>query len=206
MRRRRAPFGALVACAAAGLALAACGIPTQPTASPISPNQLPAHLPPARPTVTPCTKSGCISVDVYFVTPSAHLAPFARVVPRDAKLATVVRSLLAGPTAAEQADGITTALGSDIHLLSTDVTAGNKIATLDFSAGFGTLSGIREVLGVAQVVYTVTAIMPGAGVIFEIAGAQTEVPLETGRLWTGAVHEVQYASLLTPTTPATTTP
>ena len=206
MRRRRRALGVLGAVLVGGLALSACGIPTQPSASPISGSQSQARLPPRTP-VSPCTKSGCVSVDVFFVTRTAHLAPVGRVVPRDAELDTVIRSLLGGPTAPEQADGITTVLGPAIQLLSATVTNKTKTATLDFNADFEALSGTQEVLGVAQVVYTVTAFMPDAAVTFEIAGFPIEVPVGTGALATTAVHESQYASLRTPTaTTPTTTP
>lgn len=206
MRRLRRALGPLAAVAAAGLALAACGIPTQPSASPVSARQVKPRNPVSQPTSSPCTKSGCTRVDVFFLVPDGRLRSVTRVVPSPPKATTVIGALLAGPTTSERADGFTTALGNRIRLLSSDQTAKKKTVTLNFNANFGTLSGYRWILGVAQVVSTVTSVMPGAGVIFEIAGAQTEVPLETGRLWTGAVHEVQYASLLTPTTPATTTP
>ncbi len=198
-------LAALVALAAGGLALSACGIPTQRTASPISTRGTHISLPHTQPTISPCTKSGCIPIDVYFVTAGGRLKPTGRVVPRDATLATIIHSLLSGPTTAEQALGIRTTLGTGIRLLSATVTA-KKSATLDFNTHFFTLSGTQEVLGVAQVVYTVNSIMPGAGVTFEIEGGPIEVPVESGALATTiAVHESQYASLLTVTTPTTTT-
>jgi spore germination protein GerM len=195
----------VVALAAGGLTLGACGIPTQPSASPISAGA-PRTRPPTRPTVSPCTKSGCVTVDVYFVAHTDHLTPVKRVVPRDTKLATVVRSLLYGPTTAEQADGVRTVLGAGIRLLSASVTSKNKVATLNFNTRFFTLFGTQEVLGVAQVVFTVTSVIPGAGVTFEIETGPTEVPVETGALATTiVVHETQYASLRTPTAPTTAT-
>lgn len=208
LRARRAlgALGALAALAAGGLTLGACGIPTQRAASPISTGGTHISLPHTQPTISPCTKSGCVPVDVYFVTASGRLKPAGRVVPRDATLTTIIRSLLSGPTTAEQALGIRTTLGTGIRLLSASVTADKKSATLDFNTHFFTLSGDQEVLGVAQVVYTVNSIMPGAAVTFEIEGGPIEVPVETGALATTiAVHESQYASLLTITTPTTTT-
>jgi spore germination protein GerM len=207
MTRRRRAVGAAGASAvvlACGLALGACGIPTQLTASPISAN-LSQTRPPTRAPVSPCTKSGCVSVDVYFVTRTGHLGPVDRVVPRVSELATAIRSLLAGPTAPEEAEGITTVLGADIVLQSTSVTSKKKIVTLDFNADFGTLSGPQEVLGVAQVVYTVTSVSPGAGVTFEIDDVPIEVPVETGVAVTTPVHEAQYLALRTTTVPTTTT-
>lgn len=203
-RACRAPrvLGAIASVATVAVVLSACGVPTQPSALPISTRPTRTRLPDTHP-VEPCTKSGCINVDVYFVMPNGHLSPAARVVPPHVKLTTVVAALLDGPTPPEQVKGVVTALGRGIHLTFARVT-GNSV-TLDFTADFGALSGAQEVLGVAQVVYTVTSFSPGVGVTFEIAGATIDVPVETGVLWNGPVHESQYAALLTTTTVPTTT-
>jgi len=205
VRRPWRSLGALGALALAGLALGACGIPTQQSASPISARQLQTRLPSTRPTVNPCTKSACTPVDVFFVGPDGRITPVGRVAPPHPKISTVIDALLGGPTPPERAKGIVTALATGIHLLSSQETSQKKIISLDFSGDFGILSGTQEVLGVAQVVYTVASIRPGFGVIFEIEGVHIEVPVETGALSTGAVHESQYATLLTATAPTTTT-
>ncbi|HVC15372.1 MAG TPA: GerMN domain-containing protein [Acidimicrobiales bacterium] len=205
MRRRPRSLGVVAVAAVAGLALASCGIPTQPSASPIAAGQIQPTLPVTQPTASPCTKSGCTKVTVFFVTSAGRLRAYQRVVPTPPKIGTVIGALLVGPTTKERATGTQTALGSGIRLTSVQQTPNRKTVTLNFNGRFGTLSGARERLGVAQVVYTVTAVKPDVGVIFEIDNAQTEVPLETGFLWTGPVHEAQYATLLTPTTTTTTT-
>ncbi|MGH9100663.1 MAG: GerMN domain-containing protein [Acidimicrobiales bacterium] len=198
---------ALMALVVGALVLGACGVPTQPSASPISTGRSHISLPPTRPTVSPCTRSGCVSVDVYFVTTDDYVVPADRVVPRDAELSSVVRSLLSGPTPAEQAKGIRTALGGGIRLLSASVTDGDKIATLNFNTHFFTLSGPQEVLAVAQVVFTVTSVAPDTGVTFQIDGGPIPVPVGTGALATTiVVHASEYASLRTPTRTLTTTP
>lgn len=206
MRAPTRTLGVLVALAAAGLALSACGIPTQPTASPISAAQLRSTLPANSQASSPCSPA-CGNVTVFFVAPGGHVRPESRVVPLPPKVRTVVNALLAGPTESERVKtGISTALASGIRLRSAEETAKKKTVALTFNADFGTLSGTKWVLGVAQVVYTVSSITPGVGVIFEIAGAQTEVPLETGALSTKPVHESEYASLLTAHATTTTTP
>ncbi len=198
-------LGALGALAVAGLALGACGIPTQRSAGPISARQLKTRLPSTRPTVSPCTKSACTPVDVFFVGPDGRLTPVGRVAPPHPKISTVIDALLGGPTPPERAKGIGTALGTGITLLSVQQASQSSTVVLDFSADFGILSGLQEVLGVAQVVYTVASIRPGFGVIFEIEGVHIEVPVQTGALSTGAVHESQYATLLTSAASTTTT-
>lgn len=206
--RRRCAYRALAATSAVamcGLLLAACGIPTQPSASAIPASQLHARRPVTPPTESPCAK-GCTSINVYFVSSKGRLVPVGRIAPPHDKVGAVVGAMLAGPTPAERATGFSTALPTDIRLLSTTETLKRRTITLNFSVDFATLSGPQEVLGVAQVVYTVSSITPGVGVIFEIASVPVQVPLETGRLVNGAVHVPQYESLLTTTVPTTTTP
>lgn len=202
MSRPSRTISALAAVAICGVTLGACGIPTQPSASPLSTRETQA-LPATPQTISPCTK-GCTNVDVFFVGRESRLTPAKRVVPHDAKIRTVIDALLGGPTQVERQGGISTALTAGTRLVSVVQTTKKKTMTLNFSADFGTLSGTREVLGVAQVVYTVSAFRPGVGVIFEIAKSQLEVPVETGAFVTGAVHESQYAALLTTTAPAST--
>gem|GEM_PF-4560162 len=206
MSGRRRTLAASAALSAA-LGLAGCGIPTQPSASPISAAQVAPSLPASHPTVGPCTKSGCTPVDVYFLASGGRLRPIVRFVPSPPKIRTVVGALLGGPTPTEVATThLGTALGSRIVLHAVAETSKKDTITLTFNGAFGTLSGTKWVLGVAQLVYTVVSVRPGAGVIFEIDGAQTEVPLQTGALWTGPVHESQYAALLTPASSAPSTP
>ncbi len=199
MRTAWRSVGALAAAAIGGVMLTACGIPTQPTASPIS-TKAPLTVTPR--TVNLCT-TGCTPVDVFFVARTGHLTALKRVVPPHTGVRDVVEALLGGPTQSERQAGITTALTAGTRLVSVSQTAKKDTVTLDFSADFGTLSGTREVLGVAQVVYTVSAFRPGVGVIFEIAKSQLEVPVETGAFVTGAVHEAQYAAVLTTAAPTT---
>jgi spore germination protein GerM len=199
----------LAAVAIGGLALGACGIPTQPSASPISSSQFQGRLNSGRHTEPPCTQSVCVPVDVYFEAKSGRLTAVGRVVLPHAKIGSVIGALLDGPTAPERADGIESAFGPRIHLLSGTETQRKRTVTLDFTPNFGALSGSKEVLSVAQVVYTVTAytltaVKPDVGVIFELGTAPIEVPVESGALADTAVHEVQYAAMLTTTTPKTT--
>jgi Sporulation and spore germination len=197
--------GAAGVLAAAGCTLAACGIPTQLSASPISASQIRTPLPVTPTTVSPCAKSACTKVDVFFVAPTGRLAPVTRVAPPHPRITTVISALLAGPTASERATGFSTALGAGIKLLSDHQTTRRKLITLNFGIGFETLSGTQEVLGVGQVVYTVDAVNPSYGVIFETDGVAISVPEGTGRFVTGAVRVSEYAGIRTPTLPTTTT-
>lgn len=209
MRRLRAGrasrlLGAFTALAIGGIALAACGIATGPSASPISASQFRVRLHSSPPPFKPC-QSGCVQIGVFFATRTGRLTAVDRDVPVTAKVSTVIQALLAGPNAADRTIGLETDLGTDIHLRSFAETVKKKSVKLNFTGNFAELSGAQAELAVAQVVYTVTSYLPGVGVTFETVGATIEVPVETGALSDTAVHEGQYSALLTTTAPKTTT-
>jgi spore germination protein GerM len=196
---------------AAGVLAGGCGIPIEATARTISPAQVPPNVLEPPSTTTPsdsgsCT-SDCVTVSVYFTSAGTHVVPVSRPVPATSdSLTTVLGLLFKGPNAGEQGLDIQSALGTRVHLLS-PVQVAHGVATVDLNAAFGTLSGNREILAVAQVVYTVSAPNSASlGVEFEIDGAQTEVPLATGALSPVPVHESQYASLLSPASSTTSAP
>ena len=190
----------------AGALLAACGVPTETTARDIPAGQVPFHLlSPSSPAPAVACAKGCVPVSVYFVTTGRYVTPETRNVLLPGSVTEAVDVLLNGPTTKELQSGIQTALGGGIKLISSR-KSGN-VVTLDFNPSFVQLSGSQEVLGVAQVVFTVAArLSPEIGVLFEIGGYGTDVPTATGRLVSAPVHESQYASLLAPgaTTPGTT--
>lgn len=200
--------GALgVAVAACGLALAACGIPTQATANnvPVTP-KVNAPAPGASTPVKP-TRAGDVPLTVFFIWKGNSIVPTPRYVKPPASVATAVDTLLAGPTTHElYSEGITTALSPNIKLLH--VSRVGAVETIDFTTRFGSLSGTRETLGVAQVVFTVAeAVQPDIGVLFEINGIPIPVPIAAGvgGLDGSPVHQSDYASLRPQTTPTATT-
>lgn len=203
--RRRSVASAAVA-GLATFALAGCGIPTGQAASPIAASQLPGRVVSRNPSSkVPSTDSGLVQVDVYFTSTNAYVLPEARYVKPHASLATVIGTLLlaGGPSTTERFKGIQSALSSQIHLLSSHVAS--NVVTANFSAGFGQLSGTQEILGVAQVVYTVAAnLRTNVGVLFEIDGVPIDVPVASGALESGPVHESQYGTLLSPAASPTT--
>ena len=196
-----ATMAALSACALAG-----CGIPTEQAARPIAASQLPGRVVPHIPSrKIPTTDSGLVQVDVYFTSTNAYVLPEARYVKPHASLATVIGTLLLadGPSTTERFKGVQSALSPQIHLLSSHVAS--NVVTVNFSAGFGQLSGTQEILGVAQVVYTIAAnLRASVGVLFEIDGVPIDVPVASGALESGPVHESQYSTLLSPAAPPTT--
>ncbi len=79
------------------------------------------------------------------------------------------RELVAGPTPAELADGLTSAVPADTELL--DVNLADGVATVDLSSAYTTGGGSLSMMArVAQVVFTATQFDNADGVEFWIEG------------------------------------
>jgi len=186
VRRRRALCAVLVG----GLALAACGIPTQRQPSSISPSRVPLHL--ASPggagttTTQPDAKSE-VQVTVYLLNADNDLVPLHRFVQVPAPLSSIITAMLGGPTQADENDGVYTAIPSDVAMISPPATQG-LVVTVNFNDAFGQITGADAELAVAQVVATVVAQgKPETSVLFEIDGQPISVPISSGAQVSGPV-------------------
>jgi len=114
-----------------------------------------------------------------------------------ASLTSILTAMLAGPTRNEEAQGITSAIPTDVDVLSV-VTRGS-VVTVNFNLEFGEITGANAELAVAQVVYTVaTQDGLGTGVLFEIDGTPTPVLIASGEQVSQPVTVSQFVT--TPTT------
>jgi spore germination protein GerM len=166
------------------LVATSCAIPTQSTPSTMSPSKVPFGLlnphPPTTTTTTQPKPASFSPVTVYFLNSTAKLTGALRYVAAPAPLDAVIRAMLAGPFGSETSQGITTAIPSDVALLSV-VPPQNNIVTVNMNTAFGTITGNNTELAVAQIVATVVADTgPNTGVIFEIDGQRTSVPIANG--------------------------
>jgi spore germination protein GerM len=86
-----------------------------------------------------------------------------------------------------------------------DAKLAGGIATIELGPEFLNLPGPEQSLGMAQIVYTVTAVPTGIGrVRFRVNGRAIAVPLANGQPTTGSVSRDDYSTLLAPTPNATT--
>jgi spore germination protein GerM len=204
--------GGVLAALSVLLLASGCGVGSTGGPSAIPKNQVPFHLltrvvPTTTTTVAPVATA---AVTVYFVEPGhQHLVAAPRAVPAPPSVRTVLEELLAGPTTAERATGVRTALTDAVHLLAVRpsvVKPTTDTVTVDFNTAFGLISGTQQVLAVAQVVYTITS-QAGRqiGIQFQIEGVTTDVPTATGAEVGGPVFYRQYESLTPATTTSTTT-
>jgi germination protein M len=124
-----------------------------PTTTAVQPT-VATTAPASTPTSTSASQPNLVDVKVYFLR-DERLVIAHRQVPGPAILREAVIELLAGPTAAELAAGLTSTLPTDTTLL--DVNLADGLATVDLSSDFGTGRGSLSMIArVAQVVFTIT--------------------------------------------------
>jgi spore germination protein GerM len=199
-RARRVRLAALAVVPLAVFA-AGCAIPTQGSPSAIAASRVPFHLldphPPTTTTTTQPKPSSYVGVKVFFLNANAldALTPTDRLVSAQAPLTAIIAALVSGPTIGDSAAGLTTAIPSDVIVLSAATTAPN-VVTVNFNATFGQITGTATEQAVAQVVSTVVnEVGFGTGVIFEIAGQHINVPIANGSQVAGPVYLLQVVNL-----------
>ena len=146
------------------------------------PSKVPFDLLNPHPPTTTTTQpkpSSYVAVQVFFLNATNVMTPVQRFVAAPAPLTAVITSMLAGPTKAETTKGLTTAIPSNVSVLSATTQAG--IVTVNMNAAFGAITGTNIELAVAQIVATVCAENgPTTGVLFEIDGQRISVPIANG--------------------------
>ena len=192
VKGRGAACAVLVGGIALAVCLAACGIPTQAQPSTISPSRVPLGL--ASPggsgtTTTQPNAKSYVQVTIYLLNTDNTLAPVHRFVQVRAPLNSIITALLGGPTQADENDGVYTAIPSDVAVLPTTPPQGS-VVTVNFNDAFGQITGADAELAVYQVVATVVAAQGklDTGVLFEIDGAPTSVPVSSGAQVSGPVY------------------
>jgi len=166
----------------AALALGACGVPVDRQPAALSRSGIPfGLLDPSSPTTTATTAPSPIEVpvQVFFIAPTGRLASVERDVPVAAPdLAVVLGALVAGPTEADAAAGLQSALPAQTTVLGATIAGG--IATVNLGGTFGQLVGPPQIQAVAQVVFTASSVPGVTGVTFELSGLAVEVPVASG--------------------------
>jgi spore germination protein GerM len=178
--RQRLLTAALLAVVA--LLAGACAIPTQGAPVSIAPSRIPFNLRnPNLPTTTTTQPKSFVAVKVFFVDENTgQLQPAQRFLASgSASLTDILGALMAGPSSSDVANGTSTAIPSDVAVLST--TAAGTIVTVNMNSAFGEITGTDLELAVGQIVATVAAANGnGTGVLFQIDGQRTSVPVANG--------------------------
>ena len=193
---------ALVPAVVASVAVfaAACSIPTQSQPSAIASSRVPFHLLDPHPPTTTTTQpkqASYVPVKVFYLNTNANdrLQAVVRYVSAPAPLVSIISALLAGPSSGDSAAGLTTAIPTDVAVLSATST-GPKLVTVNFNNAFGQITGNATEEAVAQVVATVANETGAAtGVMFEIEGQHTSVPVANGSEVAGPVYLLDFANI-----------
>lgn len=187
MRARRL----LLVLSTATVLVAACGISTEDEPRVVQPDELPGTLarPPGPDPAATRAAPGVTVVQVFLVR-GPRLEAVTREVPAPATLAETLHVLLRGPTPDEQRSGLRSALSPDVRLDSA-VMSGN--ALVDVTPLHG--EGEEQILGVAQLVFTATALPDIRSVSVSLEGQPVEVPTGDGTLKRAPLNRADFASV-----------
>lgn len=193
MRSRRLAVGLTVAAVLA----AGCGLPTDGDPQELATDDLPSDLvaPAQDEDERPLPPSETVPIDLYFDAGEETLVVATRDHPAPANLASVVRTLLEGPTEQERDDGLSTAIPAEWTLVEATLTVETGVGTVDLDTGETSLTGDELRRAFAQLVLTITELEGVDSIRFLANGEPTEVPIDDGTSEDGAVTVSDYRSL-----------
>jgi spore germination protein GerM len=130
---------------------------------------------------------------VVFLAKNGRLIRAERKLAPPVTLERMLTKLAQGPTRAEVAGGIRSALPDDETFQSVSLTGGT--ATVDLGQPFTALSGSDQLLALAQIVWSLTS-RPGIGQVqFTLNGAAIDIPRANGSLTPSPVSRDDYLPL-----------
>jgi spore germination protein GerM len=139
------------------------------------------------------SQSGAVSEVLYFIK-DGRLAAVSRSLPQTPAAGQQLRDLLAGPTDAEQPQGLTSALaGTELGLT---VAIVNGRATVELATALEGTGRTDDILAFAQIVCTLTSRSDVTTVTFTRAGQHVEVPRADSSLTREPLTSADYASLI----------
>lgn len=182
---------ALAVAVAAGSFLTGCGMGVDAAPHVVSNKDVPfALLGPAPPTTGPAATGEYVTL--YLAGPD-RLAAVSLELPSPVTFAEVLGALDRGPTASQAGAGLESPLSTAAPL--TFVGVQSTTVTIDISSGFTKLSEQDQILAMAQLVYTLTALPDVDSVDVRIGGRRANVPTGKGTLSGGPLARADYATL-----------
>jgi spore germination protein GerM len=155
------------------MVLGACGIPLDQ-----EPRLLDVEVPTEAADASSSRSDLPVNAKVYFVDDDRLVAVSRRIA--DTAPTTALEALLRGPFTAEMELSIRSAIPAGTAVLG--VAVSDFVATVDLSPEFTLVGGDEEILAVAQIVATASAVEGVDGVILAIDGTRRNAPVAEGRL------------------------
>lgn len=173
---------------------AACGVPLDTEPQALRGGDVPAELRQELPTQTTTTLAAgpASPVTIYLAGPE-RLVAVVRQVSAPASVEKVLQQLFTGPTKAESAQGLRTAISPGTTVLGAAVEA--KLVSIDLSGDFAVGSPPDQIIAFAQVVFTATKLEGVGGVVFTRNGRRLEVPTGDGSITSTPLGPASYPQL-----------
>lgn len=193
LRRRVVALGALAA------VVSACGLPTDTRARPVEQAKLPPLL--AAPTGTAAEPSTSLAGTIHtayavWYIGAGQLVPAERMLELGAPYAELIEVLAAGPTEEETTtEGWRSVVAAGTVV---GVSLSGGVATIDLAPTFSEVAAADQILGVGQLVLTITE-YPGIGQVrLTIGGEPIKIPLPDGTQVGRDVARDDFLALTTP--------
>ncbi|OJF11374.1 GerMN domain-containing protein [Couchioplanes caeruleus] len=170
----------------------ACGVPTQDEPHPVTLPRRPLN---ASPSAAASEPAGEVA-QVLCLVRDNRLAQTVRRVGAVPGPQRQLDQLIAGPTPAEQAQGLSTALATTT--LTVTVPPGAAVATVEISEADDNAARSDEVLAYGQIVCTLTSRADIAAVSFHRDGQPLQVPRGDGTLSSEPLRAADYRILIGP--------
>lgn len=188
VRGRGGPASAALA---ALVLAAACGVGPQGTPVRISAEDVPADLRVTGGSTTTSSPEDTRRVEVFLVA-NRGLVGVGREVPADEPLLQgTLDALAAGPTTAEAASGLRSALPAEGRIDAGKVDG--RVATVDLPSSFVELTPAEQGAALAQLVYSATTVSGVDAVRFTVGGKPVAVPRLDGTLTREPVTRADFA-------------
>ncbi len=134
-----------------------------------------------------------VALSVYLVRENRLVHVTRETSPDQSDVEAVVKAAVAGPTAPEARAGLWSAIPPATSVRSVELH--DSIATIDLSSDLAAIGGRDEILAVAQIVHSVTALPDVNAVMFLLDGAVASVPRPDGVLDSGPLTAQDYLEL-----------
>lgn len=134
-----------------------------------------------------------VALSVYLVRDNRLVHVTREAPPAPSHVEAVVTAAIDGPTPPEARAGMWSAIPPGTSVRSSHLQDG--LVTIDLSSDLAAIGGRDEILSVAQIVQSLTALPGVDAVLFLLDGAATSVPRADGVLDAGPITAADYADI-----------